>query len=82
MYMGVSKIGGFHPKWMVKIMVPNPIKMDDLGVPLFLETPICIYTLPETNGSPLKIGRNPIGKACIPTIHFQGRAVSLREGIY
>ena len=21
-------------------MVPNPIKMDDLGVPLFLETPI------------------------------------------
>ncbi len=28
------------------------------------------YTLPETNSSPLKIGRNPIGKACIPTIHF------------
>ena len=25
---------------MVKIM-ENPIKMDDLGVPLFLETPIC-----------------------------------------
>ena len=22
----------------------NPIKMDDLGVPLFLETPIYIYT--------------------------------------
>ncbi len=21
----------------------NPIKMDDLGVPLFLETPICMY---------------------------------------
>ena len=21
----------------------NPIKIDDLGVPLFLETPICIY---------------------------------------
>ena len=30
------------PKWMVKIM-ENPIKMDDLGVPLFLETPISIY---------------------------------------
>ena len=30
-------------------------------------------TLPETNGSPLKIGRNPIGKDRIPTIHFQGR---------
>ena len=31
------KIGGKPPKWMVKIM-ENPIKMDDLGVPLFLET--------------------------------------------
>ena len=31
------------PKWMVKIMVPNPIKMDDLEVPLFLETPISKY---------------------------------------
>ena len=39
-YMGVNpKIGGKKPKWMVKIM-ENPIKMDDLGVPLFLETPI------------------------------------------
>ncbi len=31
------------PKWMVKIM-QNPIKMDDLGVPLFLETHIYQYT--------------------------------------
>ena len=23
------------------LMMENPIKMDDLGVPLFLETPIC-----------------------------------------
>ena len=37
-HMGVSKNKG-TPKWMVKIM-ENPIKMDDLGVPLFLETPI------------------------------------------
>ena len=37
------KIGGNPPKWMVKIM-ENPIKMDDLGVPVFLETPICIET--------------------------------------
>ena len=36
--MGVSKNRG-TPKWMVKIM-ENPIKMDDLGVPPFKETPI------------------------------------------
>ena len=36
--MGVSKNRGNPPKWMVKIM-ETPIKMDDLGVPLFLETP-------------------------------------------
>ena len=40
--MGVSKNKGNPPKWMVKIM-ENPIKMDDLGVPLFLE--ISIYDL-------------------------------------
>ena len=36
--MGVSQNRG-TPKWMVKAM-ENPIKMDDLGVPLFSETPI------------------------------------------
>ena len=35
--MDVSKNRG-TPKWMV--YNGNPIKMDDLGVPLFLETPI------------------------------------------
>ena len=35
------KISG-TPKWMVKIM-ENPIKMDDLGIPLFLETPIYFW---------------------------------------
>ncbi len=29
----------YPPKWMVKIM-EKPIKLDDLGVPLFLEAPI------------------------------------------
>ena len=29
--------------------------------------------LPETNCSQLKIGRNPKGKDCLPTIHFQVR---------
>ena len=41
LYMGVSKNSG-TPKWMVKIM-ENPIKMNDLGVPLFLETPIYVF---------------------------------------
>ena len=36
--IGVSKNRG-TPKWMVKIM-ENTIKLDDLGVPLFLETPV------------------------------------------
>ena len=30
------------PKWMVKIM-ETPIKMDDLGIPLFLETPMWLF---------------------------------------
>ncbi len=40
-YLDVEpKIGGFStPKWMLYFM-ENLIKMDDLGVPLFLETPI------------------------------------------
>ena len=53
LYMGVSKNRG-TPKWMVKIM-ENPIKMDDFGVPLFMETPIFsmnhefVGLLPSTN---------------------------------
>ena len=46
-YMGVSKNRG-TPKWMVKIM-ENPIKMDDLGVPLFSETS-CLKILFEKLG--------------------------------
>ena len=38
--MGVSTNRGGPPKWMVKIMVPNPIKMDDLGgFPIIFERP-------------------------------------------
>ena len=40
--MDVSKNRG-TPKWIVKLR-ENPIKIDDLGVPVFLETPIfCMY---------------------------------------
>ena len=39
-YLGVSRYRG-TPKWMVYNGKPeNPIKMDDLGVPLFSETSI------------------------------------------
>ncbi len=40
--MGVSKING-TPKWMVYNIMEHPIKMDDLGVPLFLETSILFF---------------------------------------
>ena len=44
------KIGGIPPKWMVYFM-ENPIFMDDLGVPLFLETPIFPITSRDFSGS-------------------------------
>ena len=33
----IGCFGGLPPKWMVLLM-GNPIEMDDLGVPLFMET--------------------------------------------
>ena len=52
--MSVFKNRG-TPKWMVYNGIP--IKMNDLGVPLFLETPKCWDPYP---GSPKT--KNPLGK--------------------
>ena len=55
----------------------NLIKMDDLGgKPLFLETPPSFFLeapiLPSLKLTELRKQPIPKGKACIPTINFQG----------
>ena len=47
--MGVSKDRG-TPKWMVYFMEIPYEQIDDLGVPLFLETPILLYPIPSMYG--------------------------------
>ena len=67
-YMGVS-INGGTPKWMVYFM-ENPIKMDDLGVPPFMETPISwIPSDFPTAGrrSPSEVASRPSGRREVAT---------------
>ena len=73
------KIGVSQNGWFV--MVPNPIKMDDLGVPLFLETPIssktrddCFNSLLDFQGIqlilPLHLVSISRGYATGPSLYF------------
>ena len=55
-HMGVSKDRG-TPKWMVS--KENPIRIDDLGVPLFLEAPICFQVGWFNQNHQLRIMQDP-----------------------
>ena len=85
--MGVSKNSG-TPKWMV--YKENLIKMDDLGVPLFLETPICFsryltvspWHCPSASpagGGPPTIERQVVGR--VVERWQDGRVVEVSGGI-
>ena len=67
------KPGLYAQKFLMKLMlvVPVPFRIGNLK-----------RLLKRTASLHLKIGRAPIGKDRVPTIHFQGRTVSFREGIW
>ena len=70
--MDVSKNRGGPPKWMV-YNVENPIKMDDLVVPLFLETSTAGLWSPTHASHQLacaarKLKVMPIRKGSIPSL--------------
>ena len=82
-YMAVSKNIG-TPKWMVFTM-ENPIKIHDLGVPLFLETPIQRVLSPSYVGIMISRAIDNSGSLCFAAIPYgasgydQGREGTLSQ---
>ena len=70
--LGVSKNRG-TPKWMVKIM-ENPMKMDDLEVPLFLETSNSIF-FGWISGCCSQCPRQPVATSPVTTVTRTGEAL-------
>ena len=74
--MGVSKNRGGPPKWMVKIMVPNPMnKWMIWGVKTFLETPISSHL--NSSPSTLFYDMNWLPNHVASTSHLINRIVNV-----
>ena len=79
----ILPIGGLYatyhllgePETTLEFPLHSPHFFSEVGCPAV------IHSLKLTASLPLKIGRNPKGNSSEPTIHFQVRTVSFREGI-